>query len=56
VHLDALLVLRRMQILLWIIESREHAAFRDEWRRWARDELDTIATAIPSKRVAARKR
>jgi hypothetical protein len=40
-HLDALLVLRRIQILLWIIESREHAAFRDEWRSWARDELDT---------------
>jgi Ser/Thr protein kinase RdoA (MazF antagonist) len=55
-RLDALLVLRRMQILLWIIESREHAAFRDEWRRWARDELDTIAAAIPSERVAARRR
>ena len=49
-HLDALLVLRRMQILLWIIESREHASFRDEWRRWARDELDTIAAEVASPR------
>jgi Ser/Thr protein kinase RdoA (MazF antagonist) len=55
IHLDALLVLRRMQILLWIIESREHAAFRDDWRRWARDELYSIARAIPSERIAARK-
>jgi Ser/Thr protein kinase RdoA (MazF antagonist) len=54
VHLDAFVVLRRIQILLWIIESREHPAFRDEWRSWARDELDSIAAAIPSARLAAR--
>ena len=45
-HLDALLILRRMQILLWIIESREHAAFRDQWRGWARDELDAMAQLL----------
>ena len=45
-HLNALFVLRRMQILLWVIESREHATFRDEWRTWARDELDKIATVL----------
>jgi Ser/Thr protein kinase RdoA (MazF antagonist) len=48
IHLSALVVLRRMQILLWILESRDHAAFRDRWRSWARDELDAIATAVRS--------
>jgi Ser/Thr protein kinase RdoA (MazF antagonist) len=42
-HLRALSLLRRLQLLLWILESREHAAFRDGWRRWAREELDRIA-------------
>jgi Ser/Thr protein kinase RdoA (MazF antagonist) len=45
-HLRALCLLRRLQILLWILESREHAAFRDGWRRWAREELDGIAAAV----------
>jgi Ser/Thr protein kinase RdoA (MazF antagonist) len=44
-HLEALFVLRRMQMLLWILESRAHAAFRDEWQSWARDELDAIIAA-----------
>jgi hypothetical protein len=26
-------------MLLWILESREHAAFRNTWRTWAREEL-----------------
>ena len=30
------LVLRRMQILVWVLESREHATFRDKWQSWAR--------------------
>jgi len=47
-HLNALFVLRRMQMLLWVLESREHAAFRDEWRMWARDELDNLAAVIAS--------
>lgn len=46
IHLRALFVLRRMQILLWVLESREHAAFRDEWRACARAELDAIARGI----------
>ena len=45
-HLRALFVLRRMQMLLWILESREHAAFRDGWHAWAREELDAIAAAV----------
>jgi Ser/Thr protein kinase RdoA (MazF antagonist) len=46
IHLRALFVLRRMQILMWVLQSREHAAFRDEWQRWARTELDAIAGAL----------
>ncbi len=45
-HLGALFVLRRMQMLLWILESREHAAFRDSWPTWAREEVDGIARAL----------
>ena len=39
-------MLRRMQMLMWALESREHAAFRDTWRVWAREELDGIAAAV----------
>jgi Ser/Thr protein kinase RdoA (MazF antagonist) len=46
IHVSALFVLRRMQILLWVLESRGHVTFRDKWERWARHELDAIATAI----------
>lgn len=42
VHLQALFVLRRLQMLMWALESRQHAAFRDRWQAWARDELDAI--------------
>jgi Ser/Thr protein kinase RdoA (MazF antagonist) len=44
-HLDALMLLRRLQSLLWILESREHPAFAD-WRAWADEELDGIRTAL----------
>jgi Ser/Thr protein kinase RdoA (MazF antagonist) len=44
-HLDALMLLRRLQILLWILESREHAAFGDR-RSWAIEELGGIRTAL----------
>jgi len=43
IHLRALFVLRRMQMLMWALESREHVAFRDVWKDWARDELDAVA-------------
>ena len=42
-HLQALFVLRRMQMLTWALESHRHPAFRDRWQAWARDELDAIA-------------
>jgi Ser/Thr protein kinase RdoA (MazF antagonist) len=43
IHLQALFVLRRMQMLMWALESRQHPAFRDVWQAWARDELDAIS-------------
>jgi Ser/Thr protein kinase RdoA (MazF antagonist) len=46
VHIRALFVLRRLQMLLWVLESREHAAFRGRWQAWAREELDAIARAV----------
>jgi Ser/Thr protein kinase RdoA (MazF antagonist) len=46
VHLAALILLRRVQNLLWVLESREHSAFRDRWQRWAREELDAIAARL----------
>jgi Ser/Thr protein kinase RdoA (MazF antagonist) len=45
-HLEALAILRRMQLLLWILESREHAAFRDGWQSWARKEMNGLSTAL----------
>jgi hypothetical protein len=35
-----------MQMLIWALESREHAAFRDVWQAWARDELDAISVHL----------
>jgi Ser/Thr protein kinase RdoA (MazF antagonist) len=45
-HLDALIILRRLQILMWVLESRQHPAFRDEWKHWARLDIDTVAAAL----------
>ena len=45
-HLRALSALRRLQILFWVLESREHPTFRDRWERWARTELDGIAWVL----------
>jgi Ser/Thr protein kinase RdoA (MazF antagonist) len=42
IHLSALVVLRRMQILLWVLQSRDAPGFRDKWQRWARSELDAL--------------
>jgi Ser/Thr protein kinase RdoA (MazF antagonist) len=56
IHLRAMSVLRRMQILLWVLQSRHEVAFRDRWQMWARNELDAIATGVegrPSGRLAA---
>jgi Ser/Thr protein kinase RdoA (MazF antagonist) len=45
-HLRALFVLRRIQILIWILESRRHSSFRDHWAQWAGDEIDAISVAL----------
>lgn len=42
-HLPTLFAYRRLQLLLWILESREHPAFRDDWRTWIRKELERMA-------------
>jgi hypothetical protein len=41
-----LILLRRLQLLLWIVESREQPAFSERWQRWAREELDAIARLV----------
>ena len=46
VHLRALIILRRVQLLMWILESREHAAFRDDWHPWANKELRGLPAAL----------
>lgn len=38
-YLDTFFALRRIQLLIWVIESRDHPAFRDRWIRWARHDL-----------------
>jgi Ser/Thr protein kinase RdoA (MazF antagonist) len=53
IHLRALSVLRGIQILLWVLHSRDEVAFRDRWRTWAREELDAIATAVEGAQAAA---
>jgi Ser/Thr protein kinase RdoA (MazF antagonist) len=40
--LDAFFALRRLQLLVWVLESRAHPAFRDRWQRWAQDELQQL--------------
>ena len=45
-HVDAFIVLRGLQIVVWILESREHAAFRDDWQPWVRKELRWLATRV----------
>lgn len=45
-HLKALVILRRLQILMWILESREHVAFRNDWEDWANEDLARLSGAI----------
>jgi Ser/Thr protein kinase RdoA (MazF antagonist) len=47
IHLAALILLRRMQILMWVLQSRDWPPFRDAWQQWARGELDAIARRMP---------
>ncbi|MCE7981147.1 MAG: homoserine kinase [Caldilinea sp. CFX5] len=42
-YLETFFALRRIQLMSWVIESREHPAFRDGWVRWARNDLEELA-------------
>jgi len=46
VHLHGFAMLRRVQILIWILESREHPSFRDDWYQWAEKEARGIHAAL----------
>jgi Ser/Thr protein kinase RdoA (MazF antagonist) len=41
-YLNSFFALRCLQLLIWVLESREHPTFRDQWRAWAEDELKNI--------------
>jgi Ser/Thr protein kinase RdoA (MazF antagonist) len=45
-HIDAFIVLRGLQILAWILESRDLPAFRDRWRDWAGRELEWLSGLV----------
>ena len=49
-HLRAFAILRRVQILMWVFESREHPAFRGEWQVWAGEDLEGLSTALQAPR------
>jgi hypothetical protein len=46
-RIHAFTVLRRVRLLMWVLESREHAAFRDGRRGWAGECLRDLAEALP---------
>jgi len=41
-YLDTFLALRRLQLLIWVIESRDHPAFRSGWAEWARNDVQEL--------------
>ena len=45
-HLATLELLRRIQMIMWVLESREHPRFRASWRAWAREDLDALDAAL----------
>lgn len=42
-YLDIFFALRRIQLMIWVIESRDHPAFRARWVEWARNDLQKLA-------------
>ena len=44
--IDALITYRGLQLVIWILESREHAEFRDRWKEWARGDLTWVAGRV----------
>jgi Ser/Thr protein kinase RdoA (MazF antagonist) len=49
-HLAAFAILRRMNLLMWVLESREHPAFRDDWQAWTRHQVRELAAALDAER------
>ena len=45
-HLAVLEQLRRIQMIIWVLESREHPRFRSCWRDWAREDLDALGAGL----------
>jgi Ser/Thr protein kinase RdoA (MazF antagonist) len=41
-YLDTFFALRHLQLVMWVLESREHPTFRSEWKRWTQDELQRL--------------
>jgi Ser/Thr protein kinase RdoA (MazF antagonist) len=41
-YLISFFALRCLQVLVWVLESREHPAFRDRWERWAKEEFEYL--------------
>jgi Ser/Thr protein kinase RdoA (MazF antagonist) len=40
--LDTFFVLRHIQVLMWVLESREYPTFRSTWKSWSQDELQQL--------------
>ena len=51
-HIDALIAYRGLQLIVWVLESREHAAFRDGWEAWARRDVEWLAGRVDRRRPA----
>jgi Ser/Thr protein kinase RdoA (MazF antagonist) len=45
-YLDTFLALRHLQLLMWVLESREHPAFRNAWKSWAHHELQQLKLSV----------
>jgi Ser/Thr protein kinase RdoA (MazF antagonist) len=41
-YLETFFALRRIQLLVWVIESRAHPAFRASWADWAHNDLQEL--------------
>jgi len=41
--IDALIAYRGLQLIVWVLESRDHPGFRDRWEAWARRDLEWLA-------------
>jgi Ser/Thr protein kinase RdoA (MazF antagonist) len=45
-YFDTFFALRYLQLLIWVLESREHPAFRNEWKSWEQDELQQLRLSL----------